>query len=78
VAIRWCATRGCTSKPMPPSETRCQTCIARISGYDPAHISKVLRGKSRPSLEAANRIAGALGMELGAFNRYLDRVKGKP
>ena len=68
-----CVTRGCDSIPMPPSRTLCQTHIAQLTGYDRAHISRVLRGERRPSLQAARRIALVLGMSLDAFTKYVDR-----
>lgn len=36
--------------------------IARRSGYTRQHVANVLRGKSKPSLSAATKIAEAMGL----------------
>ncbi len=38
--------------------------LAKKLGVDPAHICRILSGKSNPSLALASRMADALGMSL--------------
>lgn len=37
--------------------------VARESGLDPAHLSRVERGQSQLSVESMHRLAGVLGLK---------------
>jgi len=47
---------------------------ARRVGVSAAHVSNILSGKRRPSLDVARRLANACGMSLNALVDLMDRV----
>jgi transcriptional regulator with XRE-family HTH domain len=49
--------------------------LSRRTGYDRAHISRIMRGLAKPSLDAAKVIAIALGMTLTEFIEHLTLVR---
>lgn len=44
--------------------------IARATGYDRAHISRIFSGQRRPSIECAAKIAQHLDITLGLFWKW--------
>ena len=51
--------------------------IARATGYDRAHISRIFSGQRRPSIECAAKIAQHLDISLGSFWDWWTRHYGK-
>lgn len=49
--------------------------VALATGYSKSHISRVLRGETRPSLACASSVATALGIGLVALTRRLDALR---
>ncbi len=48
--------------------------LARTTGYDRSHISRVLSGQRRPSLECARKLAEALGYSIDDFYDWWTRT----
>ena len=49
-----------------------QAKLARDTGADPGHLSRILSGQSNPSWPLARKLANALGISLDAFWDLLD------
>ncbi|HVG22385.1 MAG TPA: helix-turn-helix transcriptional regulator [Blastocatellia bacterium] len=47
--------------------------LAELAEIDRTYMSMIERGKRRPTLEVASRIAGALGMKLSQIIRRVER-----
>ena len=53
-----------------------RTAIAKATGYDVAHISRIFSGKSRPSYECSKAIAEYLSVDINELFETLDSLKG--
>lgn len=48
------------------------TLLSHSVGLSPSHLSRIFSGKRTPSITAARKVSGALGMGLDEFLRKLE------
>ncbi|MGH7812924.1 MAG: helix-turn-helix domain-containing protein [Candidatus Binataceae bacterium] len=54
-----------------------QEALAEAARIHPTYVSLLERGKRKPTVEVANRIAQALGVKLSALIEEAERESGK-